>query len=84
MTGTYRNVPSPARDTAGEPARGGHVAFRPRGRGQMAPRTIGEVTLQGYRCCCGHEWMPRNKGERPRVCPKCKSPNWDRPKRAAA
>jgi len=47
----------------------------------MAPRTIGEVTLQGYRCRCGHEWMPRNKDERPRVCPKCKSPNWDRPKR---
>lgn len=49
----------------------------------MASRTIGEVTLQGYRCRCGHEWMPRNKDERPRVCPKCKSPNWDRPKRKA-
>lgn len=44
---------------------------------------IGDVLLPGYRCRCGHEWLARNKGERPRVCPKCKSPNWDRPKRSA-
>lgn len=37
-----------------------------------------ELRVQGYRCRCGHEWMARTKGERPRVCPKCKSPNWDR------
>ncbi len=42
---------------------------------------IGDVLLPGYRCRCGHEWLARTKGERPRVCPKCKSPNWDRPKR---
>jgi predicted Zn-ribbon and HTH transcriptional regulator len=42
---------------------------------------IGVVTLEGCRCRCGHEWLPRVKGEKPRVCPKCKSPNWDRPKR---
>jgi predicted Zn-ribbon and HTH transcriptional regulator len=41
-------------------------------------QTIGSVLLQGYRCRCGHEWLPRNKAERPRVCPSCKSPNWDR------
>ncbi len=40
---------------------------------------IGIVLLEGGRCRCGHEWLPRAKGERPRVCPKCKSPNWDRP-----
>jgi len=44
-------------------------------------REIGEVMLPGYRCRCGHEWLARNKEERPRVCPKCKSVNWDRPKR---
>ena len=29
-----------------------------------------------YRCRCGHEWVPRvyKAGERPRVCPDCKSP----------
>lgn len=42
---------------------------------------IGEVEdLTGYRCRCGHEWIARNKDERPRVCPACKSPNWDRPR----
>jgi len=40
---------------------------------------IGEVLLKGYRCRCGHEWRSRNDIDRPRVCPKCKSPNWDRP-----
>jgi len=28
----------------------------------------------------GHERVPRNKEQKPRVCPKCKSPYWDRPK----
>jgi predicted Zn-ribbon and HTH transcriptional regulator len=41
---------------------------------------IGMVLLLGCRCRCGHEWLPRGD-EKPRVCPKCKSPNWDRPKR---
>lgn len=38
------------------------------------------VTLPGCRCRCGHEWVPRVPGERPHVCPKCKSPRWDLPK----
>jgi len=42
---------------------------------------IGKVLLPGYRCRCGHEWLTRDKGNEPRVCPKCKSPNWDRPKK---
>jgi len=41
---------------------------------------IGMVMLQGCRCRCGHEWLPREGTEKPRVCPKCKSPYWDRPK----
>lgn len=44
-----------------------------------AEQAIGEVKLTGYRCRCGHEWLARNKNEKPRVCPKCKSPNWDKP-----
>ena len=37
-------------------------------------------SVTAYRCRCGHEWVPSNlhSEERPRVCPKCKSPNWDR------
>ena len=33
------------------------------------------------RCRCGHEWLLRNRSERPRVCPRCKSRNWDKPLR---
>jgi len=42
-----------------------------------------KVQVMGYRCLrCGHEWLPRknSKGE-PKVCPKCKSPYWNTPKR---
>jgi predicted Zn-ribbon and HTH transcriptional regulator len=42
-------------------------------------KEIGMVFLKGCRCRCGHEWLPRNKEEKPRVCPKCKSATWDRP-----
>jgi DNA-directed RNA polymerase subunit RPC12/RpoP len=54
-----------------------------------------KVTMWGYRCLrCGHEWVPRgldgttgNKkppelSEEPRVCPKCKSPYWNRPRQS--
>ena len=48
-------------------------------------KKIGIVELLGCRCRCGHEWLPHGNNkpggfERPRVCPKCKTPNWDRPK----
>ena len=43
-------------------------------------KPIGVVPLMGCRCRCGYEWLPRFN-ETPRVCPSCKSPNWDRPKR---
>ena len=47
---------------------------------------IGEFQTTAYRCRCGHEWVPKGlrHAERPRVCPKCKSANWDRPKRKVA
>jgi predicted Zn-ribbon and HTH transcriptional regulator len=38
-----------------------------------------EITVLACRCRCGHEWVSRER-EKPRVCPKCKSPNWDREK----
>lgn len=47
----------------------------------MKKLEIGIVLLKGCRCRCGHEWLPRDKDEPPRVCPKCKSANWDRPKK---
>ncbi len=47
---------------------------------KKSEQQIGMVMLLGCRCRCGHEWLPRDKAEQPRVCPKCKSPNWDRAK----
>lgn len=42
------------------------------------------ITLMGYRCeRCSHEWLPRGetKGE-PKLCPSCKSLNWDKPSKS--
>jgi predicted Zn-ribbon and HTH transcriptional regulator len=38
-----------------------------------------EIVVLACRCRCGQVWITRNQ-DRPRVCPKCKSANWDRPK----
>lgn len=37
----------------------------------------------GYRCeRCGHEWVPRDFETEPRVCPKCKSAYWNKPRKS--
>lgn len=44
---------------------------------------MSEIILKkvAYRCeRCGYVWIPR-KQELPKVCPRCKSPYWDRPRR---
>lgn len=34
---------------------------------------------------CQHQWLPRQQdAPEPKVCPKCKSPYWNRPRRHAA
>ena len=39
------------------------------------------VLILGHRCYrCGHAWVPRDIGEIPEICPKCKSPYWKKPK----
>lgn len=41
-----------------------------------------EITLKGWECeRCSHQWVPRDE-DHPRVCPKCKSPYWDKPRRS--
>ncbi len=42
---------------------------------------MGKKEIKVYECkCerCGHEWITRTE-ESPVVCPKCKSPYWDKP-----
>lgn len=40
-----------------------------------------KLNLDGYKCeRCNHEWIARGK-EKPIVCPKCKSPYWNIPKK---
>ena len=41
-----------------------------------------KLQLWGFRCeRCGHDWVPREQEQEPKVCPKCKSPYWNRPRR---
>jgi predicted Zn-ribbon and HTH transcriptional regulator len=43
---------------------------------------IVEIKMKGFRCeRCGHEWVPKDISKEPRVCPKCKSPYWNAPRR---
>ena len=40
---------------------------------------MGKITLSGFKCeRCKHTWVPRDIKKKPIVCPKCKSPYWDR------
>ena len=41
-----------------------------------------KVNILSNKCYrCSHVWIPRNIEEKPAVCPSCKSPYWDRPKK---
>jgi predicted Zn-ribbon and HTH transcriptional regulator len=44
---------------------------------------MGRKNILGYVCeRCGHEWVKRqNSPGEPKVCPKCKSPYWDTPRK---
>ena len=40
-----------------------------------------EIQVEGFKCeRCDHEWIPRGK-EEPSVCPGCKSPYWNKPRK---
>ena len=51
----------------------------------VATKKPGTFKVTAYRCRCGHEWVNRSLRDRsrPKMCPKCKTVNWDRPKRPA-
>jgi predicted Zn-ribbon and HTH transcriptional regulator len=41
---------------------------------------VAETKIAGFQCeRCGHEWVAKTE-RRPIICPKCKSPYWDRPR----
>jgi len=41
-----------------------------------------KINIEGYLCSrCSHKWVARENNEKPTVCPKCKSPYWDKPKK---
>ena len=42
------------------------------------------IKMDGYGCIrCNHEWVPRSKiDELPIICPKCKSPYWNKPRQS--
>jgi DNA-directed RNA polymerase subunit RPC12/RpoP len=43
------------------------------------------ITVMGYRCeRCNGEWIPKDSEKEPIACPKCKSPYWNRPRKAAS
>ena len=42
---------------------------------------IEEITVKKCKCeRCRHNWITRSN-TLPKVCPKCKSPYWDRPRK---
>jgi predicted Zn-ribbon and HTH transcriptional regulator len=47
----------------------------------MVTKAGANIFIVGNKCYrCGHEWIPSNKNQTSKVCPRCKSPYWDRPK----
>ena len=45
---------------------------------------MAKIEVPGFKCeRCGHIWRPRNETDEPRVCPKCKSPYWNKPRKVA-
>ena len=42
------------------------------------------ITIMGCRCeRCNHEWIPDDHDIEPAICPKCKSPNWNQPRKSS-
>ncbi len=42
---------------------------------------MARIQMEGFQCeRCEHIWAPRGDAE-PRVCPKCKSPYWNTPRK---
>jgi hypothetical protein len=43
---------------------------------------MAKIQIWGFQCeRCGHRWAPREPEQAPTVCPKCKTPYWNRPRK---
>lgn len=43
---------------------------------------MGKVQVEANKCeRCDHVWLPRNNTDEPKVCPSCKSPYWNTPRK---
>src|SRR5690349_1281049 len=43
------------------------------------------ITVMGCRCDrCEYEWIPRDVEVEPEACPRCKSPDWNKPRKGGA
>lgn len=43
---------------------------------------MARIKTDAYQCeRCGHIWLPRNTEKEPIVCPHCKSPYWNTPRK---
>ena len=52
---------------------------------QIPRGTRVKIQVDAWKCeRCEHVWLPRTWDVEPRVCPKCKSPYWNRPRRKDA
>ena len=41
-----------------------------------------KIIRKGFKCGrCEHEWVPNNINTPPIVCPNCKSPYWNKPRK---
>ncbi len=51
--------------------------------GQYYQKVMPRIQIPGWRCeRCSHVWTPRRKSNTPpTVCPKCKSPYWNTPRK---
>lgn len=56
----------------------------------MEQKYIIRKTINAFKCLrCGHEWIPRVEmaqlegkiKDKPRICPSCKTPYWDLPRK---
>lgn len=46
---------------------------------------MAQIQIAGFRCeRCDHTWAPKRGTQQPVVCPKCKSPYWNRARKPKA